>query len=278
VNLNDEPKPDGRTEPVELQHIVQQAVDAVRSTCTANHQTLKVTVPDSPILLEADTARLGQVLQNFLGNACSFSGEGSHITLSAEVCPAAQPRQVVIRVADHGNGSAADPGLADRLAKPQGGHIEARGGRPGERTELVVRLPVLTHGPTGPAAGNRSPATSLKILIVDDNCDSAECMAMLQEMDGHRTRIALNGHDAVSVAAEFQPQVVLLDLGLPGLNGFEVARRLRQMAELQAVFLVALTGYGSDEDREQTKAAGFDEHLAKPADLNLLRKWLAERV
>ena len=116
------------------------------------------------------------------------------------------------------------------------------------------------------------------MLIVDDNTDSARSLAVLQSRRGHETRTAFTGPDAVAAAAEFLPEVVLLDIGLPGMDGFEVARRLRAMPALAHAFIVAMTGYGSDEDRAQAQAAGFDQYLVKPADLDLLREWLRSRV
>jgi len=119
-----------------------------------------------------------------------------------------------------------------------------------------------------------TPKKSLRILIVDDNVDAAEAMAMLQQYRGHETCVAHTGPEAVAIASGFLPEVVLLDIGLPDMDGYEVARRMRTLPEMEHVFLVALTGYASDADRRRAKEAGFDEHLSKPADLNLLREWL----
>jgi CheY-like chemotaxis protein len=169
--------------------------------------------------------------------------------------------------------------LVQRLVKLHGGSIEAHSAGLGHGSEFIVRLPILAglatvQLPPAPLA----PETSRRMLIVDDNRDAAETMAMLQELRGHKTLTAHTGPDAIIAAAAFLPEVILLDIGLPGMDGYEVARRLRLMPALASSFLVALTGYGSDGDRDRTKAAGFDEHLVKPANLDLLRDLLRLRV
>ena len=169
--------------------------------------------------------------------------------------------------------------LVHRLVKLHGGSVEARSEGLGRGSEFIVRLPILpgpvtVQPPPAPAA----PEISRRILIVDDNEDATNSMAMLQRHRGHETRTAFTGPEAVAAAAEFLPEVVLLDIGLPGMDGFEVARRLRAMPALADTFLVALTGYGSDEDRSRAREAGFDEYLVKPVDLDLLREWLRSRA
>lgn len=294
-----------RKKPVSLEAILTSAASLVKTACAAHGQKLTVSLPSEPIHLLADPTRLEQVFGNLLGNASKYSGDGCHISLSAELAPGTEPPQVIVRVADNGTGI--DPELlprifdlfvqasrtldrahgglgigltvVHRLVKMHDGSIEARSAGLGQGAEFVVHLPVLSaplpEQATAPAPPPRDKG--LRILIVDDNRDSAESMAMLQEISGHETRVAHHGSEAVSIAADFLPQVVLLDIGLPGMDGFEVARRLRAMPSLGGSFLVALTGYGSDQDRQRTREAGFDEHLVKPADLNLLRSWLETR-
>jgi CheY-like chemotaxis protein len=168
--------------------------------------------------------------------------------------------------------------LVQRLVKLHGGTVEARSGGLGHGSEFIVRLPILP-GPVAVPAPPAPPVPEIprRMLIVDDNEDSARSMAILQHRRKHETRTAFTGPDAVAVAAEFAPEVVLLDIGLPGMDGFEVARRLRAMPALAGAFLVAMSGYGSDEDRARAQAAGFDEYLVKPVDLDLLREKLRSR-
>ncbi len=213
------------------------------------------------------------------------------------------PREVIVRVTDDGIGI--DPELlprifdlfvqssrtldrahgglgigltlVQRLVKLHGGGIEARSAGLGRGAEFIVRLPVLPAAPAAPVA----PATVLaetphRILIVDDNEDSARSLAMLQKRRGHTTRTAATGPEALVAAAEFLPDVVLLDIGLPGMDGFEVARKIRAMPALRGVFIIAMSGYGRDEDRAEAKLAGFDEYLVKPVDLEQLRAWLRQ--
>ena len=291
-----------RRETVELGPILTAAADGLQASCSANRQTLAVTLPAKPVYLHADATRLEQVFGNLLGNACKYSGHGSHIALTATL---EADDTVDIRVSDNGVGI--DPELlprifdlfvqssrtldrshgglgigltiVSRLVKLHDGTISARSNGLGQGTEFSVHLPVAPTPRSAPtttrAADKPRP---LRLLIVDDNKDAAETMAMLQQLHGHRTRVVHAGPDALAVAAEFQPEVVLLDIGLPGMDGFEVARRLRQIDGLESAFLIALTGYGNDQNRQQAKEAGFDEHLSKPADLNQLAIWLRERT
>ena len=294
-----------RKEPVSLEAILNSAATLVKTACAAQGQELTVSLPSEPIHLSADPTRLEQVFGNLLGNASKYGGDGCRISLSAERVPGAEPPQVIVRVSDNGTGI--DPELlprifdlfvqasrsldrahgglgigltvVSRLVKMHDGSIEARSDGLGRGAEFTVHLPILSSPAPEPsrAAAPEPRNKGLRLLIVDDNRDSAESMAMLQELAGNETRIAHHGSEAIRIAAEFLPQAVLLDIGLPGMDGFEVARRLRAIPSLADCFLIALTGYGSDEDRQRTQAAGFDEHLVKPADLNLLRRWLEAR-
>lgn len=295
-----------RKEPVELEPILRAAASLARPGCSARNQELTVSYPSRPVRLLADATRLEQVLGNLLGNACKYGGEGCRISLAAELDTTREAPEVVIRVKDDGVGI--DPELlprifelfvqasrtldrahgglgigltlVQRLVRMHGGSVEARSEGLGRGSEFIVHLPVLEGvvPPPPPTGSLGRPAKPLRILIVDDNLDAAESMAMLQQIRGHETRTAHTGPDAVRVAAEFRPQAVLLDIGLPGMDGYQVARRLRAMPGVEDAFLVAMTGYGSENDRRRAKEAGFDEHLAKPADLELLRRWLRTRV
>lgn len=295
-----------RRQPVALEAILTAAASLVRSSCAAHGQKLELFLPDEPVFLEADATRLEQIFGNLLTNACKYSGEGANIWLSAERAAGTDPPEVIIRVRDNGIGIAPEllPCIFDlfvqasrsldrshgglgigltlvqRLVKLHGGSIEAHSEGPGKGSEFVVHLPMLKEAPPqvsppSPAVISESPK---RILIVDDNTDSASSMAMFQSHRGHETRTAFTGPDAVAAAAEFLPDIVLLDIGLPGMDGFEVARRLRAMPGLAGVFIIAMSGYGREEDRVEADLAGFDDYLVKPLDLDYLRELLRKRV
>ncbi len=292
-----------KKETVLLESVLTSVAGAVRPACEAQGQTLTLSLPPRAVHLHADPTRLEQVFGNLLGNAAKYAGVGCRISLGAEL--AAGGREVLVRVADDGAGI--DPELlprifdlfvqssrtldrahgglgigltvVQRLVTLHEGSISAHSDGLGHGAEFVIRLPVL-ESPAGEVASAvpvRTRRQRLRMLIVDDNRDSADSMALLQELCGHQTRVANNGPDALVAAGEFQPEVVLLDIGLPGMDGYEVARQLRQLPGLGKAFLIALTGYGSVADREKAREAGFDEHLVKPADLGQLRRWLEER-
>lgn len=292
-----------RSEAVVLNDILKAAADAIIPACRERGQVLTVSMPAEPLFINADATRLEQVFGNLLGNASKYGGDRSRIHLAAELGP---KNEVAIRVADDGIGI--DPELlprifdlfvqssrtldrshgglgigltiVHRLVKLHGGSIEAKSEGYGKGTEITVRLPLLPSGLSLLKRDVSAPraARSLRMLIVDDNRDSAETMAMLQQLYGHVTRVAHTGPDAVSAAMEFLPDVTLLDIGLPGMDGFEVARRIRAMPELRDSFLIAVTGYGTEADRLLAREAGFDELLSKPANLELLQDWLRSRV
>ncbi len=298
-----EGKIDLRRKTVELQSILTAVAEVARPTCAENDQQLTVSLSADPVFLDADPTRLEQLFGNLLNNACKYSGSGSHIRLSAEVVGQSE---AIIRISDNGTGidpqvlpkifdlfvqssrtlDRAHGGLGigltivDRLVKLHGGTINAHSAGLGHGSEFVIRLPILTGSFTAQPVEikSHSEKKSLRMLIVDDNCDAAETMAMLQELRGHDTRTAHTGPDAVTIAQEYLPQVILLDIGLPQMDGYEVARKIRTIPGMDHAFLVAVTGYGTENDREKARAAGFNEHLAKPADLDLLREWLQTRV
>jgi CheY-like chemotaxis protein len=170
------------------------------------------------------------------------------------------------------------------LVELHGGRVTASSAGPGQGSEFVVRLPALPPGTKADPSeqvtpANSSSGVSLRILITDDNRDAAESMAMLLRMSGHEVRTAVDGPATLNLARSFRPQAIFLDIGLPrGMDGYEVARRLRRQEGLERVLLVAMTGYGQDEDRERSKLAGFDYHLVKPADLDHIGKLLSERA
>jgi CheY-like chemotaxis protein len=164
-----------------------------------------------------------------------------------------------------------------------GGTVEASSAGPGFGSEFVVRLPILVKHPevaerAATPTVSRHAAGPRRILVVDDNADSAESLAMLLKLNGHETRLAYDGLQAVEAAEQFRPDLVLLDIGLPKLNGFDACRRIREHAWGQNMVLVALTGWGQEEDRRKTKDAGFDHHLTKPVDYDALMQLLVSRA
>jgi len=280
---------------VAIAGVVEEALETVRSLANRMGHELSVTLPSAPLYVDGDAGRLAQVIGNLLNNACKFTNRGGHIVLDVSHAGT----EVIIRVSDDGIGIAADDlrGLFDMFAQVDtslersrdglgigltlvktlvemhGGSIEARSDGPGLGSEFVVRLPaapVDTETPRVELPAPASPRGSRRVLVVDDNLDAAESLAMLLAFAGHETRKAHDGIEAVKAAEQFRPDVVLLDIGLPVMNGYDACRRLRQEAWGRSMLLVALTGWGQEEDREQSRDAGFDAHLVKPVDLEAL--------
>ncbi|MEX2496213.1 MAG: ATP-binding protein, partial [Woeseia sp.] len=265
-------------------------------------QELEVSLPDRPIWLNADPVRLAQVFGNLLSNSSKFSERGGRIHLSA----VQQDDQVIVTVRDTGIGI--PPGeiraifgmfaqvssareraqgglgigltLVSRLVEMHGGSVEARSEGPGKGSEFVVSLPTLTgtHRDLSPERQEKPKANhERRILVVDDNRDTAASLAMLLQMSGNTTREAYDGLAAIETAAEFRPDIVLLDIGLPNLDGYEVCRRLRDKPWGRNVMIVALSGWGQDEDRRRSREAGFDHHLVKPVHYAALLKLFGDQ-
>jgi CheY-like chemotaxis protein len=238
---------------------------------------------------------------NLLNNASKFTGKGGHIGLTVD----REGKLAVIRVQDSGIGIAADQlphifdmfmqvdtslersttglglglSLVKSLVERHEGTVEARSAGLGQGSEFVVRLPIFADAPEPPpkpTGSEPTPTTARRILVVDDNRDSATSLAMLLKLTGHQTHTAYDGLEAVEAAATYRPDVVLLDIGLPKLNGYEAARRIRELLGGDNTMLVALTGWGQDEDRQRSNEAGFNAHLVKPVDFAALTKLLAE--
>jgi PAS domain S-box-containing protein len=296
-----------RKGPVELRPIVEGAVETTRPLLERQEHRLTVSLPGEPVMLEADATRIEQVLANLLNNAAKFTEPGGRIDLSADI----QDGEAVLRVKDNGPGIAPDllPRIFDlfvqedrslarshgglgigltlvrSLVERHGGRVEAHSAGPGQGSELVVRLPVLPAGePAGEPAGrppepppSEAPIgqASARVLLVEDNLDAADALAELLRMWGHEVEVVHDGAAAVERAVSTRPDVVLLDIGLPGMDGFQVAGALRALPHLRGALLVALTGYGQEADRQRSAAAGFDHHLIKPVDLGELRRLVA---
>jgi PAS domain S-box-containing protein len=282
----------------ELADAVRQAVEANGGAADARGHRLDVRLPSRRMPVDADPARLAQVVSNLLHNAVKYTPEGGRI----EVALAAEGGEGVITVRDDGPGIApellgrvfdlfaqgdrgadrADGGLGigltlvQRLVEMHGGRVEAESS-PGHGATFRVRLPLLGEADAEPAsAPARSGATApLRVLVVDDNEDVLTSMTMLLELEGHAVTTAQDADSTLRAVADFRPEVVLLDLGLPGADGYAVARRLRSEFGNE-LLLVAVTGYGQPEDRAKSRAAGFDHHLLKPVDFDALQRLLAD--
>ena len=285
---------------VTMDAVVKRAVDAVRHLIDQRGHELTVALPPHPIWLHADAARLEQIVVNLLTNAAKYTEPGGQIWLSV----AQEGDDCVLRVRDTGTGIAPDflPRVFDlftqaqrSLARSQGGLgiglalvkrlVEMHNGRVeahsalGQGSEFVVTLPVAlsSAAPVAVDPGETdTPATrSLRILLVDDNADTADSLEMLLRVLGHDVRKAYDGSALLETALAYRPHVMLLDIGLPGLDGYQLASRIREQPTLQDVVLVALTGYGDESARQRSIEAGFHHHLTKPADLANLKQILA---
>lgn len=286
---------------VALATVLEQALETVHPQLEQSSLTLTVSLPGAAISLDADPARLAQVFLNLLNNAIKYSEPGDHIDLSAEL----DGKAVVVQVRDNGIGILPEhlprlfemfaqlPATPDRtqgglglglalarsLVEMHGGHIEARSEGPGRGSEFIVHLPVLaatTENP--PVAGARDelqPGTC-RVLVADDKPDALNSLVMLLRLSGHEVAIAHDGQEAVEVAARFRPDVALLDIGMPRLNGYDACRHIRQQPWGKDMIIIALTGWGQEEDLRNSKAAGFSSHLVKPVDPTALLQLLAE--
>jgi CheY-like chemotaxis protein len=283
-----------------MHRIVECAVETVRPLMSERKHVLTVSPPPQPIWLYADAARLEQVIVNLLNNAAKYTADGGRISLAVEL----EGDEALIRIRDTGVGIApellprvfdlftqaersldrAEGGLGiglclvQRLVEMHGGRVEVSS-ELGQGSEFVVRLPAMaTPAPPSPSTGIKTtiPAgPALRVLVVDDNADAAEMLELLLEASGHDYRTAYDGPSAIQAALEYRPDVILLDIGLPGLDGFEVARRLRQQYSLSNVVLVAVTGYGQESDLSRSLDAGFDHHLIKPVSFEKVKQLLA---
>lgn len=288
-----------RRESIELASVIQQAVETCRPMANFAGQELAVTVPTQPIYLHADPVRLAQVIANLLNNACKFTAPRGCIRLVVE----RQEDEVAITITDNGigipphmlgaifemfsqvdqslersqNGLGIGLTLAKRLVELHGGSIWAHSEGEGKGSEFRVRLPVAAEGTQVQVDAPQSveeSATRNRILIVDDNVDSAKSLAEVLGLTGNETLVAHDGLAAVDAAEQHRPDVILLDIGLPKLNGYDVCQRIRASSWAANVLIIALTGWGQDEYRRKSAEAGFDGHLVKPVDLTELMKLL----
>ncbi len=283
---------------VRLRDVLDQALDAAQPALQARRHVLALTHCPDDLEIDADAARLAQVIGNLLDNACKYCPEGGRIELEVT----RQYGQALIRVADNGSGIEAELlprvfdlfaqarhgdarglgiglSLVQRLVQMHGGSVSAHSAGPGRGSEFVVRLPLAavadsTDAPAEPVHP-RPAAAGRRVLVVDDNRDAADSLGALLGCMGSEARIAYDGPGALDAVHHWQPEVVLLDLGMPGMDGYEVARRIRASWKDETIRLIALTGWGQQQDRERTREAGFDHHLVKPVEMAALQALLA---
>jgi PAS domain S-box-containing protein len=288
-----------RKERVELATVLRNAAETSEPLVREAGHRLEIDLPAEPLWLEGDPVRLAQILANLLNNAAKYTPDGGQISVRAW----RDGDDAVISVRDNGVGIAAealprmfemfsrgdrDSGLSQgglgiglalsrRLAQMHNGSLEATSDGPGKGSEFLVRLPLaVTPGPaaTGAAGGDGGLAQT-RVLVVDDNHDAGDSLLMVLSILGADVRIARSGAEAIEIFESYLPSVVLLDIGMPGMNGYEVARAIRSRFPGQATTLVALTGWGQDDDRRRAREAGFDHHLVKPAEIDTLQQLLA---
>jgi PAS domain S-box-containing protein len=286
-----------KKEPTNLVTVLRSAIETSRPHIQAGQHKLSVQFPDEPTELEADPVRLAQVFSNLLNNAAKYTRPGGNIQILVE----AEPERLVVAVRDNGAGIAPEMlkkvfglftqvthpaersqgglgiglSLVDGLVRLHGGSVEARSEGPQKGSEFIVYLPrmpgasrTMPHGGALGADGAQAGAAlAHRILVVDDNRDAAETLAELLTMLGNEVAVALDGTSAVDRVKQFRPDVVLLDIGLPDVNGYEVARRVRRLEGVRQPQLIALTGWGQQQDKRLAAEAGFDQHWTKPVDI-----------
>jgi PAS domain S-box-containing protein len=296
-----------RFEWVDIAAVIQTAVEASRPLIDEYGHTLTITLSQKAIWLNADAVRLAQVFTNLLNNAAKYTERGGRIDLAAGKIN----ERLVVSVKDNGIGIPAEflpalfelfsqqksalrhsggglgigLSLARRLVELHGGHIRAVSEGPGKGSEFVVTLPIgdyrvaqsmRSDAVARPGKAVERPVKTLRVLVVDDNRDAAETMAMMLEHEGHEVRFETDGEAAIATAADFNPHAAILDIGLPQVDGYEVARRIRSEPWGKQMMLIAMTGWGKEEDKRQARDAGFDHHFTKPAELTALSRLLSE--
>jgi two-component system CheB/CheR fusion protein len=281
---------------VDIVQLVNQTVEGVRHDFDTRQHELSLFLPEAAVLVEGDAIRLEQVVSNLLINACKYTDPGGHIVVVVK----REPRNVVIQIIDNGIGIAPEllPHIFDlfvqagrtldrtqgglgigltlvrRLVALHEGTVEAKSAGLNQGSEFIVHLPIMA------AAADTVPGHDVntlpllrkrRILVIEDNIDSAKTTQMLLELQGHQVQVAYGGLHGIETAQTFKPEVIILDIGLPGMDGYEVARRLRKLPGTEKILLIALSGYGQADDIQKSTEAGFDHHLVKPADTNQLQ-------
>jgi PAS domain S-box-containing protein len=286
-----------RRDRVDIAAVLRAAVEASSTLVEKSRHQLRVTPPTEPLYVEGDVTRLTQVVANLLDNAAKYTDPGGRISVSA----GREDDMIVIRVRDSGIGISADVlprifdmftqaqlpversqaglgvglSLVDKLVRLHGGTVAAHSAGPGTGSEFTIRLPAAAKAPrqaaqTGPAANPPAPRKMCRVLVVDDNLDSADSLAMLLRIMGHDSKIAHDGEQALAVAEQYRPDIAILDIGLPKVNGYDLAKQLRQQPWAKDAVLVALTGWGQEQHRRRSAESGFNHHLTKPVEFNVL--------
>jgi PAS domain S-box-containing protein len=286
---------------IDLTTVLREAMETCRPLIDSMDHTLTFTLPPEPILLDADSTRLGQVFLNLLNNAAKYSEPGGRISLSAVL----DGGEVVVSIRDAGIGIAAAQlpkifdvfvqvdtswkrsqgglgiglSLVNEFVGLHGGRVEARSDGPGKGSEFIVHLPLAVGAPDDAPPLDlfeKASGPQRRVLVVDDNRDAAESLAMLLRIHGHEVLTAYDGDAGAAATAVFRPELILMDIGMPKLDGYDAARRIRAEPGGSEPILVALTGWGADTDRQRTRGAGFDQHMVKPVDVDVLVQMIAE--
>jgi CheY-like chemotaxis protein len=282
---------------VELQAVIRDAIDTCRPLAQELAREFILTIPQESIWIDADPVRLTQVFGNLLSNAYKYTEPGGHVWFTVERLP----EEVCVRVRDDGIGIPADAlssvfelfmqvgtsadrsrgglgiglALVKRLVEMHGGRVDVTSGGASRGSEFVVHLPAqpdvaTAHGAAPASAAETVDAAALQVLVVDDDRDSAWSLAALLQTCGHHTHTVHDGLEAIAAAERYRPDVVLLDIGLPTISGYEAARRIRSQPWGATMMLIAVSGWAQEEDRRKSREAGFDVHLVKPVDLGAL--------
>jgi CheY-like chemotaxis protein len=291
-------------ERVNLRVLLQRAIESNRAMLESRQQHLQLDLPSDPIWLYVDSRRIGQVFASIINNSSKFSDPGADIKIHAS----RDLHHLVVTITDEGVGISEDllpqvfdmftrnghynrdspiglgvgMTLAKRLVELHGGRISVHSDGPGQGSSFVVKLnllnvpPLRAVSPAADAVATNPGRANARVLIVDDNRDGAQGLALMLDIEGHEVRTAADGLEALKIAEEFQPHVVLLDIGMPGMDGYETARRLRARPWAQSALLCALTGWGQEDDKRRARIAGFDRHLVKPIDPEEISRIVAE--
>jgi CheY-like chemotaxis protein len=293
-------------EPVDLRQVLLNAVESGAAAIDAARHAIDVDLPSDPVVFEADPVRLAQVVGNLLSNAVKYTPPGGRLRLAGQ----RRGDMVEITLQDNGIGIPAEHlasvfdmftqvsrnlerargglgiglSLVQRLVALHGGTVSAASPGLGQGSTFTVRLPARHAAGQGGAATaappgsmvEPAPQAPLRILVADDNVDAADTLCALLDASGYATRIAYDGAEALAIAQQFLPHLALLDLGMPHMDGFETARRMRAVPALHGVVLAAVTGWGAESDRDRSRAAGFDHHLLKPASMQQVQEIVAK--